>query len=183
MFSREILENALQLYTGTVLCVSHDRYFINQTAQRILELSGQELTVYYGNYDYYLEKKAQEAAAAESRSATARPGGSSNSAHTTGSSAAGRPAAGSDAAPAPAGSKTEWAAKKQEVALARKRAAQLKATEEKIAALEEEDGEIDAQLSDETVFTDSDKVFALTTRKAALQAELEELYALWETLA
>ena len=180
MFSREILENALRLYTGTVLCVSHDRYFINRTAQRILELSGQDLTVYYGNYDYYLEKKAQEEAAAAARAANS-PG--SFAAGNTGLSEPGRADQISDTAGAPAGSRTEWASRKQEVALARKRAAQLKATEEKIAALEEEDGAIDAQLEDEAVFTDSDRVYGLTTRKAELQAELEELYALWETLA
>ena len=101
----------------------------------------------------------------------------------TGLSEPGRADQISDAAGAPAGSRTEWASRKQEVALARKRAAQLKATEEKIAALEEEDGAIDAQLEDEAVFTDSDRVYGLTTRKAELQAELEELYALWETLA
>lgn len=55
--SKEILENALKDYTGTVLYVSHDRYFINQTATRILELTGQTLVNYIGNYDYYLEKK------------------------------------------------------------------------------------------------------------------------------
>ena len=167
MFSREILENALRLYTGTVLYVSHDRYFINRTADRILELSGQDLKVYYGNYDYYLEKKAQEEAAA----------------------AAG--AGASSAAPAPSalktapesGSRDDWAARKQEQAQARRQAARLKATEEKITALEEEDGDIDAQLACEEIFTDSAKVLELTTRKASLAKELEELYALWEELA
>ena len=59
--SKEILEDAVNSYSGTVLYVSHDRYFINRTAHRILELSGGTLTQYLGNYDYYLEKKAQQA--------------------------------------------------------------------------------------------------------------------------
>lgn len=55
--SKEILEQALRDYTGTVLYVSHDRYFINQTATRILELTNQQLVNYIGNYDYYLKRK------------------------------------------------------------------------------------------------------------------------------
>lgn len=55
--SKEILEDAINAYEGTVLYVSHDRYFINRTASRILELSSHTLTSYLGNYDYYLEKK------------------------------------------------------------------------------------------------------------------------------
>ena len=57
--SKEILENALNRYEGTVLYVSHDRYFINQTATRILELTNQAMVNYIGNYDYYLEKKEE----------------------------------------------------------------------------------------------------------------------------
>ena len=57
--SKEILEQALKDYTGTILYVSHDRYFINQTATRILELTNQTLVNYIGNYDYYLEKKEE----------------------------------------------------------------------------------------------------------------------------
>ena len=55
--SKEILESAMNAYTGTILYVSHDRYFINQTASRILELVNQTFVNYIGNYDYYLEKK------------------------------------------------------------------------------------------------------------------------------
>ena len=55
--SKEILEEALSNYEGTVLYVSHDRYFINKTATRILDLTNQKLVNYIGNYDYYLEKK------------------------------------------------------------------------------------------------------------------------------
>ena len=59
MASKEILENAINNYTGTVLYVSHDRYFINQTANRILELTNTKLINYLGNYDYYEEKKEE----------------------------------------------------------------------------------------------------------------------------
>ncbi|MDE5931654.1 MAG: ATP-binding cassette domain-containing protein, partial [Lachnospiraceae bacterium] len=69
IMSKEILESALNAYTGTVLYVSHDRYFINKTASRILELSNQTLTEYMGNYEYYLEKKAQAASGASSGTA------------------------------------------------------------------------------------------------------------------
>ena len=59
MVSKEILEQALNRYTGTVFFVSHDRYFINQTATRILDLTGQTIVNYIGNYDYYLEKQEE----------------------------------------------------------------------------------------------------------------------------
>ena len=59
MESKDILEQALNRYTGTILYVSHDRYFVNRTASRILELSGGKLELFYGNYDYYMEKKRQ----------------------------------------------------------------------------------------------------------------------------
>ncbi len=196
MFSRQILENALNMYTGTVLYVSHDRYFINQTAQRILELSGQELKTYYGNYDYYLEKKAQEAVAA-GVSATSRGStsgskgedvaGSAGLAASSGrpfpGNAGGRIAENASSAGGASTGKNEWEERKAAQAQARKQAARLKAVEEKIALLEEEDAKIDDLLAEEAVFTDSERVYELTTRKAAVTEELEALYAEWETLA
>ena len=172
MFSREILENALTLYTGTVLYVSHDRYFINRTAQRILELSGRDLTVYYGNYDYYLEKKEQALSAQEK---LPERGTGTGSATLRGDQP--------DDAPLRTGSRDEWAMRKEELALSRRRAARLAATEEEIGSLEAEDARIDEQLQDEVIFTDNEKVLALTTRKAQIAQELEELYSLWEELA
>lgn len=157
--SKEILENALNSYTGTVLYVSHDRYFINQTATRILDLTGNTLVNYIGNYDYYLEKKeeltqiyapqtAQEADAEKVSEV-----------------------------------KRSWQQQKEEQARQRKRQNELKKTEDRIHALETRDAEIDGLMGREDIFTDVAKCMELTTEKAEIAEELENLYELWETLA
>lgn len=158
--SKEILEQALNNYTGTVLYVSHDRYFINQTATRILELTGQTLINYIGNYDYYLEKKELMASLY------------------TASSAAHVPAA-AEASEV----KLDWKAQKEEQARIRKRQNDLKKAEDEILNLETRDTEIDALLLDETVYTDVAKLVELNQEKENLQTRLEELYELWESLA
>ena len=157
--SKEILEEALNNYEGTVLYVSHDRYFINRTATRILELTNQKLVNYIGNYDYYLEKKeeltqiyapAQEATQiVENMSAT----------------------------------KLDWQQKKEEQARIRKRQNDLKKTEKAIEELEARDKEIDSQLEDPQIATNSAKCMALSTEKADIALQLEELYEKWEELA
>ena len=157
--SKEILEQALNHYTGTVLYVSHDRYFINQTATRILELTGQTLINYIGNYDYYLEKKELM-----------------TSLYTT--SPAQTPAA-SDVSEV----KLDWTAQKEEQARIRKRQNDLKKTEDEIHRLETRDSEIDALLLDEAVYTDVAKLVELNQEKENLQTRLEELYEIWESLA
>ena len=86
-------------------------------------------------------------------------------------------------APLRTGSRDEWALRKEELAASRRRAARLSATEEEITSLEAEDAAIDEQLQDEAIFTDNEKVLALTTRKAQIAQDLERLYALWEELA
>ena len=157
--SKEILEEALNNYEGTVLYVSHDRYFINRTATRILELTNQKLVNYIGNYDYYLEKKeeltqiyapAQEATQiVENMSAT----------------------------------KLDWQQQKEEQARIRKRQNDLKKTEKAIEELEARDKEIDSQLEDPQIATNSAKCMALSTEKADIALQLEELYEKWEELA
>lgn len=166
--SKEILEDALNSYTGTVLYVSHDRYFINKTATRILDLTGHTLVNYIGNYDYYLEKKElmTELYASESSG-------------TPDSEAEG-------AAPqTPEGSevKQDWKAFKEEQARIRKRQNDLKKTEDEIHRLEIRDGEIDGLLTQEEVFTDVTRLMELNKEKEELQTRLEELYEIWETLA
>ncbi|WP_283680809.1 ABC transporter ATP-binding protein [Parablautia sp. Marseille-Q6255] len=156
--SKEILEEALRNYTGTVLYVSHDRYFINRTATRILELKNQTLINYIGNYDYYLEK-------VEELTKIYAP--------------VSEPAA----APAESsGSREDWARQKEAQARERKRHNELKKTEDRIAALEERSSEIDTLLTQEEVFTDVAKCMELGREKAALTEELDALYEQWEAL-
>ena len=159
--SKEILEQALNSYTGTLLYVSHDRYFINQTATRILELTDNTLVNYLGNYDYYLEKKEELAAAA----------------------ASGQEAAPSSAQESESATKLDWKQQKEEQARLRKRQNDLKRTEERIALLEARDKEIDQELEKEEVFTQVAECVRLNTEKAQILEELEELYEKWEELA
>ena len=159
--SKEILEHALNDYTGTLLYVSHDRYFINQTATRILDLVNQKFVNYIGNYDYYLEKKEELTAAYTSEvnaSASASP------------------------ASAPSENKLSWQEQKEAQAKERKRQNDLRKTEKRITALEERDSEIDQLMMKEEIFTNSVKCQELAQEKATIAEELEELYEKWEEL-
>ncbi|MGN0256070.1 MAG: ABC-F family ATP-binding cassette domain-containing protein [Chordicoccus sp.] len=157
--SREILESAVRAYEGTVLYVSHDRYFINRTATRILDLTHRQLLNYIGNYDYYLEKKdAVEAASL------------------------GAKAEGPSVSGAPTEAKKDWKAQKEEEARKRKRENDLKKTEARIETLETESSEIDAKFSDPAIATDVAKLTKLSERKDEIEKELEDLYARWEEL-
>ncbi len=157
--SKEILEEAIRGYNGTVLYVSHDRYFINQTATRILELKDQTLTGYVGNYDYYIEKSEEK--------------------EKTGAS---QPLLGNRSEEA-SSSRDDWARRKEEQARIRKRQNDLKKTEERIGELEHRSGEIDEQMSREEVFTDMDKCLELSNEKSAVMEELDVLYRRWEALS
>ena len=160
--SKEILEKALNDYTGTVLYVSHDRYFINQTATRILDLVNHTFVNYIGNYDYYLEKKeALTAIYAKDLDAE-----SENTASETESQA-----------------KLSWQEQKEAQAKERKRQNELKKIEERISKLEERDQEIDQLMSQEEIFTNSVKCQELSSEKAQILEELETLYEAWESLA
>lgn len=158
--SKEILEKALNDYTGTVLYVSHDRYFINQTATRILDLVNHTFVNYIGNYDYYLEKK-EELTAAYSTAVT--------TASTTVSEVS--------------ESKLSWQEQKEAQAKERKRQNDLKKTEERISKLEERTMEIDELLTQEEIYTNSVKCQELAHEKADINEELEALYEKWESLA
>ena len=164
ILSKEILEQALNRYTGTVFYVSHDRYFINQTATRILELTGNTLVNYIGNYDYYLEKK-DELTKIYVPSATEEETASlpSSSAETAG--------------------KLTWQQQKEEQARIRKRQNELKKTEDRIHVLEVRDKEIDELMMQEEVFTNVAKCVKLNKEKTAINEELEQLYERWEELA
>ena len=162
--SKEILEEALNSYTGTVLYVSHDRYFINQTATRILELTNQAVVNYIGDYDYYLEKKEEltekYAPIQQTEEITS-----------------------DEAAPAASEGKLTWQQQKEEQARKRKQEAELKKTEQRIEELETRDKEIDETLVLPDVCTNVGRCAELSREKDKIQAELEELYEKWETLA
>ena len=184
--SKEILEHALQSYNGTVLYVSHDRYFINQTATRILELTGQTLINYIGNYDYYLEKRetmtSLYASDAHSPSAKDKTGSVSQAAL---SDTKARNLASADSSFGTASSsnvKLDWQAQKEEQARIRKRQNDLKKTEDQIHLLETRDKEIDQLLQQEEVYTNIDRLMELNQEKQDIQNQLEELYERWETL-
>ncbi len=199
--SKEILERALNDYTGTVLYVSHDRYFINQTATRILDLVNQTFVNYIGNYDYYLEKREELTAACTVMQQT----GGSAPGHPLTSGMPGRSGSGallgstdslgtSDAAiltglagtgarPGISGSKASWQEQKEAQARKRKRQNDLQKTENRIAELEEQDGAIDRLMTQEEVYTNSVRCQELAAEKAKIAQELEELYEKWEELA
>lgn len=158
--SKEILEKALNDYTGTVLYVSHDRYFINQTATRILDLVNHSFVNYIGNYDYYLEKKEELTAAYTSA-----------------------PVIFEKTATTESETKLDWKAQKEAQAKERKRLNDLKKTEELIAQLEERDGEIDELMTQEDIYTNSMRCRELSEEKEKIAAKLESLYELWESLA
>ena len=162
--SKEILEEALNSYTGTVLYVSHDRYFINQTATRILELTNQAVVNYIGDYDYYLEKKEE---LTEKYAPIQQTEGTTSD----------------EAAPAASEGKLTWQQQKEEQARKRKQEAELKKTEQRIEELETRDKEIDETLVLPDVCTNVGRCAELSREKDKIQAELEELYEKWETLA
>ncbi|MCD8222700.1 MAG: ABC-F family ATP-binding cassette domain-containing protein [Clostridiales bacterium] len=174
IMSKEILEEALKNYTGTVLYVSHDRYFINQTATRILELTGHMLIPYIGNYDYYLEKKEQM-----NHLYATEPMGNA------GTVATGKDPDGIDMAkdPIASGGKQDWKLHKEEQAKIRKRQNDLKKVEEKIHEREVRDHEIDHLLGEEEVYTNVERLVELNQEKEKLKSELEALYEEWEVLA
>lgn len=166
IMSKEILEDALNGYEGTILYVSHDRYFINRTAHRILDLTEGQFVSYVGNYDYYLEKHDTVMAAIEA--STPQSADADNTAATK--------AAESEV-------KLDWKAQKEEQARLRKKENDLKKCEEKIAELETRISEIDTEMSDPSIGTQVAKLQELTKEQAACQEQLEKLYEQWEELA
>lgn len=159
ILSKEILEDALNAYEGTVLYVSHDRYFINRTAGRILELTDQSFISYLGNYDYYLEKKAALAP---------RPA----------ASVSGNAASKEEASE----TKLDWQARKEQQARERKRENDLKKCEEEIASLEEKDRLLDEETALPENATNVTKLQEITKEKEVISEKLNALYEKWETL-
>ena len=158
--SKEILEEALNNYTGTVLYVSHDRYFINKTATRILDLTNHNLVNYIGNYDYYMEKREEltKIYAPDIQEETI-------------------------AVQTESSNKSDWKQQKEEQARKRKQENELKKVEKRIEELETRDKEIDDTLVLPDVCTNVGRCAELSREKDKIQAELEELYEKWEELA
>ena len=171
--SKEILENVLSSYSGTILYVSHDRYFINKTATRILDLTEGQLLNYIGDYDYYLEKKPEVEAAYLGKTLDQNP--SSDNANPW--------SLNTKDTETITDNKLSWQQQKEEQARIRKRKNDLKKTEEEIHSLEIRNGEIDALLIQEEIFTNPEKLMELHEEKKQVEARLEELLEHWELLA
>jgi ATP-binding cassette subfamily F protein 3 len=181
--SKEILENVINNYSGTVLYVSHDRYFINKTATRILDLTEQTLLNYIGNYDYYIEKKADIEAAylgdkQVSQQSYNLKGLSSFPATVNSSSTSGRNSDNSVS-----DSKLSWQQQKEEQARIRKRKNDLAKIEDEISKLETRNDEIDQLLTQDDIYTNVEKLIELNKEKKAIENRLEELLEQWEELA
>ena len=166
IMSKEILENALNGYEGTILYVSHDRYFINRTAHRILDLTEGQFVNYVGNYDYYLEKHDTVMAATLTSAPQSANADNADAAKVAESEV-----------------KLDWKAQKEEQARLRKKENDLKKCEEQIARLEARVSEIDTEMSDPAIGTQVAKLQELSKEQAACQEQLEKLYEQWEELA
>ena len=155
--SKEILESAINSYEGTVLYVSHDRYFINKTATRILELTQKEFINYIGNYDYYLEKKDILQPTVKEEAATK--------------------------ATEPSAEKLDWKLQKELQAKQRKKENDLKKCEDRIGVLEEKNQALDEEMAKPENATNVAKLQEIAKEKASIEAQLETLYAEWEVLS
>ncbi len=160
--SKEILENALVHYEGTVLFVSHDRYFINKTATRILDLHERQILNYIGNYDYYLEKKDVQRMAQQKIPAPDTAVKNASAPKETG--------------------KEDWKQKKQLQAEKRKLENELRKVETRIEQLEDEIQKLQEEMAKPEVAVISAKVIKLHTQVQQKQEELEMLYEKWEEL-
>ncbi len=172
--SKEILEDALNGYTGTVLYVSHDRYFINKTATRILDLNHKTLTNYLGNYEYYLEKRDEQLALLEAAQATGSmqpPSGNKDS--STVSAADGKASE----------SKLDWKAQKELQAAQRKKENDLKKCEDRIEQLETRNAEIEELMASPDICTNVAKLQELNKEKEENDTILASLYEQWEKLS
>ncbi len=160
--SKEILENALNSYTGTVLYVSHDRYFINSTATRIIELTANTLVNYIGNYDYYLEKKDILTAAVIKESVS--PTDSDNTSVSS-------------------NTKEQWLSSKEEQARLKKLKNNLARVEEQISSIEERLKEIDEEYMNPDIGSNTGRLMELHKEKEELDYKLNNLYEQWEEIS
>ena len=160
IYSKEILESAINNYEGTVLYVSHDRYFINKTALKVLEMSKEGITEYLGNYDYYIEKKntakreeelfGQKETVAEEKQASE--------------------------------TKLSYQAQKEQQAKERKLKNQIKKIENEIEETEEKIQQLEEQLCQPEIATDADKAREIFDKKTELETKLNDLYEQWEAV-
>ena len=185
MVSKEVLEEALNAYTGTVLYVSHDRYFINRTASRILHLDGCKVTSYQGDYDYFLEKSSQDAERSadymSKGSSSTGNNGTANVSFTTLNSSASATSNSNDNIQTEA--KLDWAKQKELQAAKRKRENQLAKTEKEIEELENKIAQLQEEMSKPEIASNSVKLQELCKECDAAQNKLDELYELWEELS
>ncbi|WP_069999421.1 ribosomal protection-like ABC-F family protein [Cellulosilyticum sp. I15G10I2] len=155
VLSKEILENAINNYEGTVLYVSHDRYFINQTATKVVHMSANSMTEYLGDYDYYVEKKKERLLIVPVRTETSLP--STN--------------------------KEDWKQQKEYQAQIKKLQNELSKTEVQIEEAENQTAKIDEQLCLEEIYTDFVKSRELMTEKERLSELIKTLYEKWDNLS
>ena len=163
--SKEILEDALNAYEGTVLYVSHDRYFINRTCQRILDLDSKKITEYLGDYDYYLEKKAESAVKSSSSDTISKQGAISSSNLSENKGA------------------LDYKAQKEESAKRRKLENEFKKCEERIEFLEDKNKELENEMAKPSVATSSVKLQEISSEISKNNEELSSLYEKWEELS
>ncbi|GFI61946.1 putative ABC transporter ATP-binding protein YbiT [Clostridiales bacterium] len=163
MYSKEILEDAINSYDGTVLYISHDRYFIDKTAQRTLELSKSGISQYLGNYTYCMEKKAERERIVLLENSESVEKSQNQAVHIS-------------------SSKSDWLAQKEEQAKERKKANELKRIEAEIEKSETRIKSLDSQLFDPDISSDSGKVKELFDEKTTIEEKLAELYEKWELL-
>ncbi len=161
--SKEILEEALNEYTGTVFFVSHDRYFVNKTCTRILDLHDKDITNYIGNYDYYLEKRDEQGSAVPEGGAAA--GSDLNTVNVE-----------------PTENALSWAEQKAEAARIRKQQNDIKRIEDEIERNEKRSSEISSLMSDPQISTDAIRLNELSIEQAELEKKNEELMEQWEAL-
>ena len=195
--SKEILEDAINAYEGTVLYVSHDRYFINKTATRILDLTEQTLLNYPGNYDYYLEKKevterlylegiGYGVSGGANGTGRAAANGVTSITSVASSGQGGATSAGFSGATTgttATETKLDWQQQKEEQARQRKRQNDLKKTEEEIERVETRMSELDTALADPAIASDHTKLTELSREREELEGKLEKLMEQWEELA
>ena len=159
--SKEILESALNSYEGTVLFVSHDRYFINRTATRILNLTGESIINYIGNYDYYLEKKETNERAYLTQTSEKQETLQRNVSE----------------------GKADWKSQKDAQAKQRKLQNQILKIETEIEQLEERLAQIEEEFAKPEVATNSAKLGELHSQQVEIQEKLDSLYENWEKLS
>ena len=160
MYSKEILEDAINQYEGTVIYISHDRYFINRTAQKILELTSNGVKEYLGDYQYYLEKKQQQKIQLQENEMKQQQ----------------------IVTDIVSEGKADWLKQKQQQSEQRKAEAKVNKVEKEIEQTEKDIAELDKMLFQEEISSDFSKAQELFEQKTKLEKHLEQLYEKWEEM-